>query len=310
MSTDNNSLERNGSMMHINSDEYALLHKSSGEFKDLEIGSTVLSPKQKEVIKKKSEIQQEQKEFRKYQKESLGNFVFFLYQHIDDLQEKLGDNDLVKYMYIGTFVKKDGILQKDDNRTNISKRQLKRMLDLVKSDFYKFYNKLIENNLIYEKDDNLYINVNYFYRGTIAQYEKLSQQKIEEFTRMYTKTTRDMYENTTKRQHKRVAIAYKLLPYTHWKYNILCRNPLELEKGKLDMLTIRDVMQYLGYGMTNTTRFKRDFYGIKCYDSTIFASVQKNVDYADSTIIVNPHVFYRGNNIEELQGLLALFKNE
>lgn len=247
------------------------------------------------------------KEFKELQDRISGNFVFFIFKNMEYLKEVLNDNDLVKFIYIGTYVKKEGVLMLDNNLTYIDKRRLRSLLNVGDKAFKEFYNKMLENNLMKEHEGKIYINFYYFWRGKESDYKKFTNTKLEDFTRIYTKATREMYEETTPRQHKKLAIIYKLLPYTNWKYNMLCENINETDSTKINALSVSDIMDILGYYKTNITRFKKDFYSLKYKEYPIFKTVQGAMGYGNSIIIVNPLVFYRGNKIEELQGLIAIF---
>lgn len=248
------------------------------------------------------------KEFKELQDRISGNFVFFIFKNMEYLKEVLNDNDLVKFIYIGTYVKKEGVLMLDNNLTYIDKRRLRSLLNIGDKAFNTFYNKMLENNLMKEHEEKIYINFYYFWRGKESDYKKFTNMNLEDFTRVYTKATRELYIQTPTRSHKKLAIVFKLLPYVNWKYNILCKNTNETDENKLEILTIADIIDLLNYNKSQMARFKNDFYSLKYNDYNIFASVQKQSDYLKSFILVNPLVYYRGNDIEQLQYLITLFK--
>ena len=134
----------------------------------------------------------------------------------------------------------------------------------------------------------------------------MTGNKLEDFTRIYIDATRELYSLNYKKT-KKLAIAYKLLPYVNWKFNVLCSNVKEIDKNKINPLTIKDVMNITGYSQNHLSNFKKDFYGIKFYDYVLFKTLQDNPDYVTSTILVNPLFAYRNKEMEEVQGLFAIF---
>lgn len=248
-----------------------------------------------------------EEDFKEMQQEYLGYFVMFIFENMDKLNKIFNNSELVKYIYIGTYTKNDGYLMLDNNKTYIDKNLLKKILSLNDKTFRNFYNKAIENELLIEEDKKLKINVKHFYRGKETEYKPIAGVKLKNFVRIYIETTRELYLNTPPKSHRKLYTIYRLIPYVNWKYNILCYNINEVDKDKLEAVTVSDVMNILEYDKTHITRFKNDFYNIKYQEYEVFGSFQKTSEYLKSAIVVNPLVFYRGNNIDELKLLITLF---
>ncbi|GAA0723659.1 hypothetical protein GCM10008905_16540 [Clostridium malenominatum] len=283
-----------------------LIDNATGEVLSEDFKITELQDiRERKVFAQKDKLS---KEFKELQDKISGNFVFFIFKNMEFLKENLNDNDLVKFIYIGTYVKKEGVLMLDNNVTYIDKRRLRSLLNVGDKAFNTFYNKMLENNLMKEHDGKLYINFYYFWRGKESDYKKFTNVNLEDYTRIYTKATRELYNQIPGRGHKKLAIVFKLLPYVNWKYNILCKNTNEVDENKLEVLTIADIVELLNYNKTQMARFKSDFYSLKYNEYNVFASVQKQSDYLKSFILVNPLIYYRGNDIEQLQYLVTLFK--
>ncbi|GCD12588.1 hypothetical protein [Clostridium tagluense] len=246
-------------------------------------------------------------EFQEMQDTICGNFVFFIFKNINHLQEILNDSELAKFVFIGTYIKKNGALMEDNNKVYITKEVLKQKLKLGSTNFPLFYNKILHNKLIEQRGDKIYINIAYFYRGNEVEYKKISSNKLEDFTRLYTKTTRELFIQTPVRGQGKLVIVYKLLPYVNWKYNVLCKNSDEINKDKIELLTVGDVIDLLGYNRSNTSRFKKDFYGLKYCNYNIFKTIQGDMDYSKSTVAVNPLLYYKGSDSNEFKMLMLHF---
>lgn len=263
-----------------------------------------------DIKKKKEHIEKDKlsREFKELQQNVFGNFVFFIFKNMNKLKEVLNDNDIVKLIYIGTFTKSTGALMLDNFKTHITKDKLKALLMIKdRKVFGTFYNKLIDNEIIFEQDNVLYINLEYFYYGKENTYRKLMGEKLEDFTRVYIQTIRNLYVNTSFKEHKRLSMVFQLLPYVNWKYNVLCTNIYETDTKVINPINISDVMEILGYNKSQISRFRKDFYSIKCKEYNMFMSVQGDANYLNSYIVVNPSVYYRGNDINQLEYLITLF---
>jgi hypothetical protein len=247
--------------------------------------------------------------FKQLQADILGNFVFFLFNDIDKLNKELNDNDLVKFIYLGTYVKNDGTLRLDNNKTYITKNMLSTILDINKANTNKFYNSLIEKKLLAEGDEgHLYINPSYFFRGADKDYKKLTGNKLTEFTRLYIKSTRLLYSSIDKRKYRQLAIAYKLLPFCSWKYNILCENPSELNKTLVEPINLSKVLELLHYDKKHMKKLINDLMGIKIDNCNLFKRLGQDAYIQNDYIVVNPLGYYRGNDVDELNGLINLFE--
>ena len=285
---------------------YTLIKNDTGEIVDENFGFETLEDRKR---KKQGAIKaQDFEEYKEIQSEYMGNFIFFLYNSLDEIKKVLSNADLCKYIYLATYTKKDGYLILDNNKTYIDKKKMQELLLVTKANFNKFYNNVIKNNLLIEeeKSKKYKINLNIFWRGYEKDYKKLTGNKLEDFTRLYIDATRELYKLNYK-QSKKLAVAYKLIPYVNWKYNVLCSNVKEIDTSKINPLTIKDVMNIVGYDKSHMAKFKQDFYGIKFYDYILFKTIQDNPDYTSSTIVVNPLFDYRNKEVKEIEGLFVIF---
>lgn len=283
---------------------YTIINNETGEIIDDDFGFETLEDRER---KKKSAIKAKDfEEYKEIQKQVMGNFIFFLYNSLDKLKKILNDNDLCKYIYLATYIKKDGYLMLDNNKTYINKKKMQELLLITRPNFTKFYNSLIENKLIIEENNTYKINLNCFWKGYEKDYKEITNNKLENFTRLYINATRELYKSNHK-QLKKLVVAYKLIPYLNWKYNVLCSNIKEIDTIKINLLTIKDVMSISGYDNSHMARFKKNFYGIKFYGYNLFATIQKEADYKDSRIIVNPLFAYRNKDVKEIEYLFMLF---
>ena len=286
---------------------YTLIKNDTGEIVDENFGFETLEDRER---KKQGAIKAKDfEEYKEIQSKYMGNFIFFLYKSLDKLKKVLSDADLCKYIMLATYTKKDGYLILDNNKTYIDKKKMRELLLVTKPNFNKFYNNLIENKLLLEEETSkkYKINLNCFWRGYEKDFKKITDNKLEDYTRIYVNATRELYKSNH-RQLKKLAIAYKLIPYTNWKYNVLCSNIKEVDTLKINLLTIKDVMNIAGYDNSHMARFKKNFYGIKFYGYDLFGTFQKQADYKDSRIIVNPLFAYRNKDVKEIEYLFMLFE--
>lgn len=235
--------------------------------------------------------------FYDFQKEVMGNFIFFMYNNLEKLEEVFGDADLVKYIYIATYVKHDGYLMYDNN-IYIDKKGLQKILLNTKSVFLKFFNNAINSKLLIEVDGKFKIDTNIFCKSSIKNVGKSKHIKL------YINAIRKLYYQYNKNVRK-LSYIFKLMPYVNKNYNVLCRNILETNKAEINRLTVGDIMEILQYDKTHISRFKKDFYGIKFDDNVLSKTVQ---DKAEHLIYINPLITYNICNIENFKQIQEKFE--
>ena len=112
-----------------------LINNETGEVLTEDYKITELEDQQKS--RKFAEKKQLDREFRTYQQEYLGYFVFFMFDNIDKLTEVLSDANLMRFLYLGTYTKKDGHL-KFENENIITKKHVKGILKIGDTAFKSF----------------------------------------------------------------------------------------------------------------------------------------------------------------------------
>ena len=185
--------DNNGSEIFINPD--------TGEYIQLEEGDKlkIIKKKQMDIIEdknKKSKMNKEMKEWN----EDLGGFIFVLFKYCDNIlnqHKEIIVEDITKLFYLATYVNNNGYLiyknkymQKDD---------MQYLLDMSREKFNCIFNKMIRLSIfILENKINIKINKEYFTKGSINK----DMKKYYDYTRMYIKTIRYLFENVSIRDHK------------------------------------------------------------------------------------------------------------
>ena len=148
---------------------YTLINNETGEIVNENFGFETLEDRER---KKKSAIKAKDfEEYKELQKKKMGNFIFFLYKSLNKLKKVLNDNELVRYIMLATYIKKNKYLM-NDNNTYITRKQMQEILIMGDTAFKKFYKIVIENKLIIKEEKHFKINTKYFWRGKIKSKRK------------------------------------------------------------------------------------------------------------------------------------------
>lgn len=244
--------------------------------------------------------------FRDYQVNELGGFVFMQYNNLTTLTEQYGIplQDIPKLVYLSSFLSyKTNILKTDDNEF-MTKKSMASVLNVSRNIFNKFYNLMIEKNILIEQDKKILINSNIITKGEVIT------DKYK--TKVYITSIRYLYENTHPKKHKYLGFIYQIMPYVN-KYNCgICRNPFEEDFKLVEPMTTRELCEILGVSMDgknskNITRTKKLLNSIKLKDGTnIVVSVKINGKREDLWL-VNPKVISNHVSYHDFKIISAFF---
>lgn len=149
------------------------------------------------------------------------------------------------------------------------------------------------------EENKIKISDNYIFRGKLKN-KYLSEYNI---TRLYCNTIRYLYNNCENRFHKVLSYLFVLIPYCNIEYNIICYNIKENELSKVEILSLLDICDIIGYSRGNYHKLKNNLKKIKIKGKNIVAFVESE---NKESIIINPSLYYAGNNYGAVR-LLAEF---
>lgn len=234
-------------------------------------------------------------------RDNLGAFCFNIYKNLLDIN--LEPQYEFRFIYLCTYMNYDNKLvlgnQIGDGKL-ATESDLTEILRLSQRETINTKNALIKANLItIEEDKTISINKKYAIKG------KISKRALKGSVRIMENGLKTLYESVSAKEHKKVDVFIKLLPYVNYDYNILCSNPSENNINKIKPLTIKEVCEIVCYDVNNQSKFKRDLLKLTIDNKKVVAITQIGDEHA---ISINPMIYYKGNKIEALKYLLVLFK--
>ena len=176
------------------------------------------------------------------------------------------------------------------------------LLKLKKSEYYNTKNILIENGLIHiDSEQNININHDISFIGKISK-----DNSKQDYIRIFKDTIIELYNKSTTREHKKLAVFIELLPYIHFKYNIICNNPSCDLIEDVEPLTAKDLSNILQeYNNKNSSMLKKQLLSIHIGNTESMLYVER---FNKKFFAVNPLIYYKGRHIEDLNFLVELFK--
>lgn len=285
--------------------EYIKIEKGTGYI--LEEGFdniyTIEEVNKKEIKNKKYKTLTEFEELIK----DMGSFNFLFYNYLKKLD--IIPEIKTRFIFLTTYIRYngEGILVDTDNeryQTVLTRDLLMDKLKLQKTAFINTINKLKEYNLLVEENGYFKINENIVVKGKLSK-----QQKNKQYTRLFSDSIKELYNNSTVRQHRQLYYFFALLPIINFKYNCVCYNKKETDLKYIKPMDIKDICNYVGYNQKDWKKFWNNLRYFKIKDQNVISSRVID-DYI--FIYINPNLYYAGNEncLSELRIMLHEFYNE
>lgn len=250
---------------------------------------SILKEKVREILKKK----EERSNFHNRLIETYGNFYFNFYKRID-----IESQHLFRFIYLCSYMNYDNYLS--NGKRLLTVHDLEGLLGLSEREYYRTRKCLIDNGLMSITEKGLVL-----INSTFCKKGEIHRNKNIEVIRMFNEAIKELYEMSTPREHKKLALLIEILPYINYKYNIVCHNPAEDNIQLIKPMKMSELCELLGLDKTNSSKLKRQLFALRVSGEKVIGMFE--VEDAKA-ILVNPRVYYKGNQEDGLDYLEALFK--
>ena len=233
--------------------------------------------------------------------DNFGGFYFIMYDRL--LAEDLEEQYRVRFTLLCTYMDYDNKLKfgngKGDSKLMLE-RDLEEVLRLSKRETINTKKAFIKYGLItIEKDKTITVNRKYAIKGRISKRDLRRSVRIMEYG------FREIYTRANAKEHKRLGIFIKLLPYINYNHNVVCKNPSECDVSKIEPLNLSELCDIVGYDKTNHSKLKSDLLKLKVDGMNAILFVLKGKELH---IYINPCIYYKGRDIESLSALMNMFR--
>lgn len=256
---------------------------------------------EKVTTENQKEFIEEKKDFREFLRINQGDYTHAIYQYGTEYLGEISNLDLVRLCILATYSSSSGKCY-DKNRNPIKRSSLSTIWDVHRSKIGETYDSLMRAECITENENKqIIVNTNIFKHGKMEDIEMVSQT----YTRMFNEKLLGLYHNTPKRTRKQIGMMIRLLPYVNYKYNVICKNPETHIKDEIEPLNWMEICDILGKEADDTvTRTKNTLMKFKIDGFDVLGQFSTGSGYH---IVINPKVYYAGNNLEDIKHLYTMF---
>lgn len=189
--------------------------------------------KQKKYLKNQTELGKLERE--------LGGF-YMLYYSEKLFDGVVSDNHIARIIYLATFIEynTNRLVFQEHGKTNkiFRERDISIVLGLERRTYNDFKKEMTTNGIMEFKEDGIYLSSIYFNKGE-------EKHRKQFFIKMYIDTIRQLYEQTSTRQHKTLGYLFRLIPFIEYEYNILTFSPNTDNRIKERAMTKNDIAKLL-----------------------------------------------------------------
>lgn len=229
---------------------YLVIDDTTGEVIE---DAKVLTRQQQDIIKSKKERKEELYFSKKLTDCEYGNFYFLIYNINSKLFPMLSNSTITRLIYLATYINYDTGKISYDNGKTINEDNILELLRISRAQYFRFKKEITESGIVSLKDGEFYLNTSIFKKGKLTfNYEgNLSAVK------MYINSIREIYETADVESHQSLYYFYNLIPYINREWNIVCTNPFETDKSKIDFITLGEFANIVGYDGNHIKRLKK-----------------------------------------------------
>lgn len=228
--------------------------------------------------------------------EMKGSFVMLLYNIQEALDYGIKPANLTRLIFLSTYLNyNDNHLINDEQY--ISKNVLKSIMNLPRKTFDRFYDDLIQVNILSVDDDGFYmLDTDKFVKGCLSK----DIRKSKHIMQIYERSIRSLYRNVKYTDHKFLSYLFQAIPYVNIQKNVICKNPQETVLNKVLPMTLHEYLDTIGYNSHNAQRFINTVIKFKVDNKPVFNFVKNG---CGDFIFINPQVYYGGSEWDSIRVL-------
>lgn len=265
----------------------------------IEYTKPVYSKEAKTKLDKNKNIVLSQKELHLYLKEEYGNFFFYFYNKLDAYDIK--PQYKLRFLYLASHLDYNNgnmvIRGEYNTKIRLNKQTMKDILNLKDTEFKTTIKALMECGLLIK--DNKYYNLNTdcSVKGEVSANKK-------NYTRVFIKTIRELYNKCEPKNHKQLYYVFKMLNSINLQFNIPCYNAECESLDDIKPMKLPDICEVVGYDRSSSNKFWKSIRGFKIGNDYV---VCKHCIDDKEYIAINPRIYYAGTKIENVSYLVRLF---
>lgn len=292
------------------------IHKPTGEIisgKDLQRIPTDKEQEARDKYKEKQEKILQKLDGENFIKQYFGSYYHFIYGSLCDYSKedkRMELNHGARLLRLACEMEYDtGRLVDLDSKPykSLTEEQIINLLKISERDWQRTRKYLVDKGLLkYEgkgKNKEFYLNTEICLKGELPA--KAINTKVLGISRVFNHSYSYMYDNLEKKERNTLFYLARLLPFVNVEYNIVCGNPLEENIKEIVPLSVGEICKIIDIEPQHFSRLMNKLMKLKVQGKYALCKI---VTGEKSRYIMNPALFYQGNNRDSLKLIEGLME--
>ena len=224
--------------------EYAIVDTETGEeVGEINSGDVIISVHERQ---RRARMKKEREEHEINRYRGKGERYIFVNTTFDF--SDLSPSTVTKLIYLSTYAAYDNLLILNaKSKKEIKRSDLPKILGVSKRTSERFWNS-VKAYYIREDEETgkLWLNDEIFKRG------KLKSKTAIDYQQFYFNGVRSLYKSANGKNHNYLGYLFQLIPFINREWNVVCENPFEADLDNVQLVTMKDFCDYIGYKDTSS----------------------------------------------------------
>lgn len=262
---------------------------SAAVWVQLPIGTISYTPEQQRIYQERKK--KEQDEYLKSKRN--GKKQSFTFVSVSEAFDGVSAANITRLIFLSTYLSYHDNEIRVTERRKLTRNELSCVLGVSDSTADRFWKEVNPKYIIEDESGALKLNQDVFVRGKM-------KGLMAFYIKVFAKGMRDLYNSVPKSKHKALGYIFAMLPNVNVEHNILCHNTDETDINCIEPMSMQEFCKEIGYDYQNVNRLHKMFksltFDVGSGKRELFCSIIKNEYTGKELMIVNPKVFYSGNN--------------
>lgn len=268
-------------------------------------GVTIMTSEERE---RRKEYYKERDELLKRRSgyNDLKNFIFYLHRSTNGFHD-LRPQTAARLIYLATFLSYKNNILYSTQKSEMNKQSMQELVGLKRKAFNSFYDEVVAADLLQMRDGHYTINQSAFVRG------KLTHTDYAVLTKIYMQAMRELYASTDISMHQYLGYVFLMIPFVNTEWNVLCKNPMEKDRNKIELMSVGEFCDEIGYDRGNAKRLIQNYRNITFNwkgEQQRFCTFVYEEDRSNMSIFINPNIFYTGKHADQVEAFGMFFKKK
>jgi len=272
-------------------------------------GYKVFTPRQAEANKTYEEMKDADRQ-KKLEQRRNREFSFY-FASSKDRCGTVKPQTIARLFFLATFISYDDNTLRHSSGVPLKKSELPKLMGLGNTAFKEFWSDIHDKYIFAGNDGTLSVSHDFFMGRVLAR----NMERCDEngYQKIFIKPIRALYHQTPVEKHRYLGYLFLILPCINWEYNVLCWNPDEQNRDDIEIMTLDEFCDLIGYNNRKRTRlldaYKQLSFKWRGQEQPVCAYLTNKMN-GKNYFVLNPNIIYKGSDRRKVDGFGVFFNSK